>query len=270
MNRRALAELEYQKKHARRISVRRYSVVTVATLLTVTALFAIAADRLFRPGAFPVASIELEGEFKRVDPSRLREAITERAQGNFFAIDLKGIENAAQRVPWVRQATVRRVWPRGIRVKVSEQNPVARWGDDALLNDAGDVIRFSGTDSNQSFVLLNGPDQTGKLVLERYRKWTELLHQIDLDVTKVELSPRFAWSITVRPNDGTSTSQIGTGSFDLVLGTQNADLRLARFIHSFPVSLTPDVARIQRVDLRYTNGYAVSWRPQATQTNDAL
>ncbi|MDH3280076.1 MAG: FtsQ-type POTRA domain-containing protein [Gammaproteobacteria bacterium] len=261
MSRRALAELEYQARRAKWQWFRRSSVMIVAIALTATALLAVAADRLFRPTAFPVDRIALQGEFKRVDPQRLREAIAAHVRGNFFAIDLREIEAAARRVDWVNRATVRRIWPRGVQVSVDEQRPVARWGPGAWLNEAGDVIRFSGVGETEALIALSGPDESGQLVLQRYREWARLLQAINLEVVRVDLSPRFAWTVAVRDGD--------SQAFELVLGTQNMDLRLARFIRSFPISLTPEVARIQRVDLRYTNGYAVSWRPQMRIENDA-
>ncbi len=261
MTRRALAELEYQARRAKWQWFRRSSVMIVAVALTVTALLAVAADRLFRPTAFPVDRIALRGEFKRVDPQRLRAAIAAHVRGNFFAIDLRQIEAAARQVDWVGTATVRRTWPRGVQVEVDEQRPVARWGATAWLNEAGEVIRFAGVGAAEELIALSGPDDSGQVVLQRYREWASLLSEIDLEVVGVELSPRFAWTVAVRST--------GSRPFDLVLGTQNMDLRLARFIRSFPISLTPDVARIQRVDLRYPNGYAVSWRPQARLENDA-
>ncbi len=262
MSRRALAELEYQAKRAKWRWFRHSSVMIVGSLLTVTALLAVAADRLFRPTAFHIENIAIEGEFKRVDPDRLREAVVEHARGNFFAVDLHQIENAVRQVDWVRRATVRRTWPRGIRVRVEEQRPVARWGENAWLNEAGRPIRFAGVGDGPPGIVLNGPDEAGPLVLKRYREWAPLLQPIGLEVMRVDVSPRFAWTITVRPNGRDP-------AFELVLGTQSMDLRLARFIRSFPTSLTPDVARIRRVDLRYTNGFAVSWRPQTRTENDA-
>ncbi|MDH3640432.1 MAG: cell division protein FtsQ/DivIB [Gammaproteobacteria bacterium] len=267
MSRRALAELEYQAKREKWQWFRRSSVMIVATVLLVTALLAVAADRLFRPTAFPVDRIALEGEFTRVDPQRLREAVADQVRGNFFAIDLRQIEAAARNVDWVRRATVRRIWPRGVQVRVDEQRPVAGWGSDAWLNEAGEVIRFSGVGDTEPLIALSGPDDSGQLVLQRYREWARLLKQIKLEVVRVDLSPRFAWTVTVSAENSHAT--LGRSGFELVLGSQNMDLRLARFIHSFPISLIPDMARIQRVDLRYTNGYAVSWRPQMRIENDA-
>jgi cell division protein FtsQ len=41
------------------------------------------------------------------------------------------------------------------------------------------------------------------------------------------------------------------------------DERLERFFDVVAPALAGDMARVQYVDLRYTNGFAVGWRPAA-------
>ena len=57
----------------------------------------------------------------------------------------------------------------------------------------------------------------------------------------------------------------------MVVGSQEARLRLKRFARVLPQLLTRNQQALQRADLRYTNGFALTWgdpiAPTASTTN---
>lgn len=72
---------------------------------------------------------------------------------SLFAADLAAARKSLERLPWVRTATVRRIYPDALGVTLAERRPVALWQRGrhrALIDDMGDVIdhadlgRFSG------------------------------------------------------------------------------------------------------------------------------
>ena len=70
------------------------------------------------------------------------------ANRNIFSVNLYEIERAAMRDPWVRSASVKRVLPRTIRVRVVERRPVAIALIDGvahLVDREGYVIGLTGT-----------------------------------------------------------------------------------------------------------------------------
>jgi len=48
-------------------------------------------------------------------------------KGNFFSINLQRARAAFESVPWVRRATVRRVWPDRLAVSLEEHRAAALW-----------------------------------------------------------------------------------------------------------------------------------------------
>jgi cell division protein FtsQ len=59
---------------------------------------------------------------------------------------------------------------------------------------------------------------------------------------------RGAWRLVLR------------GGQEIRLGRRDIDERLYRFFHVVTPALTAVLPRVEYVDLRYTNGFAVGWR----------
>src|SRR3546814_13097571 len=58
----------------------------------------------------------------------------------FFAIRLDQAQAAVDKLPRVDQAEVRKHWPDVVEVRIVEHRPFARWGDDQLLSEDGDLF----------------------------------------------------------------------------------------------------------------------------------
>jgi len=228
--------------------------------LIITALGLIAADYIVRPDSFPVQSVTFEGEFRHVDQQQLAETVIDAVRGNFLLLDLNTVRAKAQSVAWVHTADVRRQWPNGVHVRFTEQQLVARWGSKAWLNTDGDTVDLHGRSGPEGLPVLSGPDGMQARVLEHYRKLNELLSFAGLQIARLTLSARHSWSITLE------------NGLQLTLGREAPEENVARFARAYPQSLAHQVGRIRRVDLRYTNGFAVEWNGRAapSRTSDVM
>jgi len=249
--RRALAEQEYQDKRRRQARVRRIALAITAGGLSLSAVIAIVADRLLWPDGFPIRDVYLEGEFKHIDPSLLKQQVVSAIDGNFFSVDLARLETAAENLPWVYQATVRRVWPRGVRVAVEEQRLVARWGDAAWLNIDGEVIKLGEIDQSPELPMLSGPNDQAATVLARYREWRSMLSSAtEMQLLGLHMSDRRAWRIELI-DPKTSVR------FEVLLGRRDLAGRLQRFQRFYDRLSLQQKRSLRRVDARYPNGVAV-------------
>ncbi len=256
--RRAVAEQKYQEKRRRHARIRRGALLSTAGALLLVAVLAVTADRILWPGGFPVTEVYLEGEFNHISPQTLRSEVVAALDGNFFSLDLARLEAAAESLPWVYQATVRRIWPRGIRVVIEEQRPVARWGQDAWLNSDGEIVRLGKVAGSEMFPDLSGPETSAVDVLARYREWRTRLYKAGLQLRAVNMSERHAWRIRVHDPDADST-------FDLLLGRRDLAGRLQRFEQFYRQLSTQQKPALQRVDARYPNGVATVGLPPASE-----
>ena len=194
---------------------------------------------LLLPEHFPLTRVEFRGTLERTTRAELEKALP-RIAGNFFAADLAQVRASVERLPWVRQVAVRRVWPGRLEITVEEHVALARWGDDALVNTFGE--RFGGK-TDQVLPVFIGPAGTQAEVARRYAKFTGIVAPLGTKIERVVLSPRHAWQLRL------------ANGLHLALG-RDADLaenRLRRFVEVYPTVKNKN----EYVDLRYPNGFAV-------------
>jgi cell division protein FtsQ len=199
------------------------------------------------PYRFPLNVVEVKGDFRYLGKQQLQAAIAPYATGGFFTVEVAAIRAAAEELPWVHKASVKRVWPETLRLHIEEQQPVARWGEQGFLNKRGEP--FVPQQANVSLVLpsLAGPDGHELKVLENFRRVSETLAPLGVKVTRMELDNRRAWHLQL------------DDAVLLELGRADGWQRLQRFVRAWPVVFAGRLDVLQRVDLRYSNGFSVYW-----------
>lgn len=215
-------------------------------------LFAIAGlDYLLRTDTFPVRNVSFEGEFKHVNQRQLAEAVTDRASGNFFALDLGAVQRVAEAVPWVHRVSVRRRWPDGLHIQFTEQQLAARWGEKAWVNSSGELVELPDQAGPPGAIQLDGPPGLHAEVLAQWRRLERIVAPHGLGIERLRLTPRYTWEIGLR------------NGLTLLVGRGEPEQRLARFLEVYRPTLAGQAARVRLVDLRYTNGFAVEWNMRA-------
>lgn len=205
-------------------------------------------QQLLDPQRFPLRTVRIESQLQHVAQTTIRETVRPFVGAGFLGVDVDAVRDGLESLPWVQSATVRRAWPDKLIVRVTEQQVLARWGQDGLLNTRGEVFRPKPEASWERLPLLRGPRDTGRMVAEQYVAMQGMLKPLGLTITHLSLDERRALSL--RLDNG----------LQLGLGRQDSDLRLLRFVRVFPQVIQPRLAAIESIDLRYTNGFAVRWR----------
>ena len=201
---------------------------------------------------WPLTKLRVHGEFKRVDPAQLRAVVLPFARPGFFAVRLQNAQDAVEKLPWVERAEVRKRWPDVLEVEIVEHKPFARWGKDRLLSEQGHLFPVPKGLSSEALPLLGGPDSQIKEVVALYNESRELFAPLGLKVDSLVMDRRGSWSLV-----------LGNGT-QVVLGRTDARPRLGRFARMLPQLLARNALPLQRADLRYTNGFALSWGEQGT------
>lgn len=199
--------------------------------------------------AFPLRAIEVQGELHHVTRGEILSALQGRVKGTFYSADLDAVRALFEGVPWVRRTEVRRLWPDRLEVRIEEHVALARWGqprESRLVNTFGEL--FSGT-SDAKLPLFSGPAGTEAEVTRRYTVFRQLLAPLGLEPRQVQLNSRLAWQLKL--SDGL-TVQLGRDS-----EKDRIDDRLARFVSVYPRTLGKFPRRLDYVDLRYPNGFAL-------------
>lgn len=203
---------------------------------------------------FTLSSVAIEAadghSLRHVSPAQLRAAVRREVRGNFFSVDLDAVRATFETVPWVRHASVRRVWPDGLEVAVEEHRPLALWGDGRLVNTFGELFAANLAEAEEDGELpqFSGPEGSAAQVARRYAQLREIVAPLGLHPDSLELSLRHAW--TMRVDDGTL----------LLLGRDEGmpvERRVARWVESWPQVTASLNRRAEVIDLRYPNGFAI-------------
>ena len=195
-------------------------------------------------------------DLKHVHLPAVRSQVLDKVQGNFFSVRLQDVKDAFEALPWVRHASVRRAWPNGLIVSIEEQKPLGVWGkadQQKLINVHGEVFDGSVAElaENSPLIEFSGPDGSSKEVLRLYQKASAWFKPWDAEVKSLTLSDRYAWHIKlsngVRIEFGREEEQ-AKGALDQ---------RVAQLLQYWPQVQQKWPNRVDAVDLRYPNGFAV-------------
>jgi cell division protein FtsQ len=225
--------------------------------LAASALHALLALALLAAGGwwlvqrpnFALREIRIEGDTEHINAPTVRASVVGRLRGNFFTVDLDAARQAFEQMPWVRHASVRRVWPNALAVSLEEYKPLGTWGSDQLVSTDGELFTANQGELEEELPAFEGPDGSAKEVVARYRDFAKWFKPLGLKLDEVTLSPRYAW--TVKLSNG---MQVEFGR------ERNADT-LAERSHRLTAAWTAVTQRwgndIENVDLRYPNGFAI-------------
>ncbi len=203
---------------------------------------------LHQEDTLPIVHITVEGAFTHVDKEALVAAVSSYARGGFTSVDVASIRVAGEALPWVKQVQVRRVWPDSLHLIVDEQVAIARWGSKSLVNEQGEKFLSPDNAFPAGLAMLNGPDNSQKVVTKRYQKMAEALSGLNLAIKRLEMDQRRAWSMTLSNN------------MKVILGRADSEKRFKRFLKAYKNVLHRYRAQIAEMDMRYTNGLSVIWK----------
>lgn len=222
--------------------------LTVALLFVLTAAgFVWVSMGIVTNERWPIRWLEINGGFQRVSAEQLRASLASRIGSSFFTVDLQGLHDAASRISWVSGVQVHKQWPDTIRVEVQEYVPVAHWNQGQLISNAGGLFAVPEADEIQGLPWLEGPEGRLDEVLETWAGFDAMLMPLGVEVRRLKLDRRGAWSLVLSN---------GTG---VQLGRDSTVERLQRLLASWDTLMRERELPPADVDLRYTNGYAVRW-----------
>jgi cell division protein FtsQ len=199
----------------------------------------------------PITHVEFGGDVARIPPHDL-EAFARSLRGVAVGnVSLASVREAARRLPWVRDAAVRRRFPDGLEVTFDAYDALARWGTSALVSSRGEVFNASYEGKLPRF---QGPEGSAPVVARQYAAIVPILAPLASPIAEVSLSPRGAWQVLLE------------SGLTLELGRGEVVPRLQRFVAAWP-GLSSRGVETKHADLRYANGFALRV-PAAAQSPD--
>jgi cell division protein FtsQ len=207
-----------------------------------------AAVYLHQDDTLPILNVSVEGDFIYANKDELVKAVKPFVTGNFINVNVAKIRQAGEALPWVRQVQVRRVWPDSLHLIVEEQIAVARWGNEQLVNEKGEIFQPPRVSIPTDLVKLQGLQGSNVVMTKRLLDIQQQVAALGLETEKITMDQRRAWTIYF------------DNKIQLVLGRANSEQRLQRFVNVFEAGLQRFQADISVVDMRYPNGLSVRWK----------
>lgn len=199
------------------------------------------------PDATALKNVEVRGEFRAVSQARVEELLLPLLAPGFFSLDVKGVKEVLEAEDWIRQAAVGRRWPQGIWIEITEEQPLAYWGEDRMLVASGKILPRPQGLASKSLPLLSGPEESVREVMERYRDLNALLQGSGMSIASLQLE-NAGWLLEMK------------SGVRMVLGTGELLQKVERFLALSKGLLAPYLDRVAGVDARYSNALAVQWK----------
>jgi len=200
------------------------------------------------PKNLTITSVEVKGDLNILDKKQLQPVIEPFTKTNLYLLDEKALETAIENNPWVHSASMTKIWPDKLVVKIFEQQPVAFWGSNEMLAQNGKIIKASLEKKKGVLPLLYSPNDKGRNMATGFLKIRKWLKDFPLKMVEFKEDARGSWQIKL------------DNGITLKIGREHQEKRLRRFMVGYNQSLKDVINNVKIVDLRYTNGFAVKWK----------
>jgi cell division protein FtsQ len=252
---------------ARMQSVSRFLMRCFAVMMVVGVLVWLSQ----RP-VFALKQIQIEpvaGQtLKHINKPIVKQQVLENVQGNFFSVRLEDVKRGFESMPWVRHANVRRVWPNGLVISIEEQKPFGTWGgtdSHTLMNVQGELFagRVSEIIEDVHLIDFYGPADASQEVMRLYVKASTWFKPWGVEVKSLALTERYAWHVKL-----SNGMKVEFGRDEESSDKSLTEERVARLFKYWPQVQEKWPDRVDAVDLRYANGFAVHLAAANIKKND--
>lgn len=212
------------------------------------------------PLRFPVSNVDILGTVDYADRKRLQDDLVSFLEDGFYGLDIDDIRRSVEQSPWVASASVRRIWPSRIEVRVEEHEPGARWNDNQLIskqqqlfsppqlqNESPEHQRWRAVFAD--LPVIHGVPGRHQSLLEAYRQYQHELAAFDLTLAELNEDERG------------SRTLILSNRVTVRLGYEEQELRMQRFVDVYE-RMASSIERQTDIsgatfDMRYSNGFAL-------------
>lgn len=222
----------------------------VAALVSVGAVLATAlAVHLLRPQFdLPLTALRVDGDLRRLTPAQIAAAAAVVPGIHLFDADLVAVRERIEALPWVAHARVSRLWPDRVTIRVRERQPVARWGDAALVDVENHSFTPAPGEAPEGLPRLSGPDGREADVVAAFHALEAALEGSRFKPVALAMDARGEWIATTV--DGIA----------LRFGAEDPVTRAPILLGPATRALAEHFEQVASIDLHYSNGFAVGWK----------
>tara|TARA_R110000868_G_scaffold410505_4_gene698800 strand:+ start:31442 stop:32206 length:765 start_codon:yes stop_codon:yes gene_type:complete len=197
----------------------------------------------------PIQHVKIIGQYTAVSKQTIEHTLEPYVSSGFFRTDIHAMQTKLMMIPWIADVDVKKIWPSTLVVELQQQQPIAQWGADGLMNMDGEVYKPQDSATiPENLPQFNAPTEDAKQVFEAYQRMNKMLAVLNLQVVGIDISNRISWRITL------------SNGIKVMLGRDAIWPRLKRLITVYPLVIGDKANKAISIDMRYPNGVAVKWR----------
>ncbi|HEY9017049.1 cell division protein FtsQ/DivIB [Thiomicrospira sp.] len=181
------------------------------------------------------------------------EALVPYLSQSFWEVDLSELKRSLEQVNWIESATIKRSWPGYLEISIEEHDPIARWGEQDLISQGGEIFRPTSQQGFEHLIHLRGDRLQAPALLEVLETFQKSLGALNWQI--VSLSQQV---------DGVFRLRLDSGQ-ELIVDAANWTTKLPRFVKAYPMLSKKLVESAQSFDLRYSNGVAIRVASSSSQ-----
>jgi cell division protein FtsQ len=203
----------------------------------------------------PIRTIQLSGTFENLDKQEVETTLQQYIGEGFFSLDIYQLQQTLYARAWTDSVSVRRVWPDKLRVMIKERKPVARWDDQHLLSDSARVY-LADSGAFGHLPVVHAVNHQPAWVLARFYRLEARFNSVDERLVALHVDSRGALDVEL------------INGLQIKLGRGNIEHKIDRLVNIYQQQILPRREQIERLDLRYSNGFAVAWKKEVLQGSD--
>jgi cell division protein FtsQ len=197
----------------------------------------------------PIRSIQLAGSFEYLDQREVEQSLRSYIGQGFFSLDISELQQELNARPWAESVSIRRIWPDRLGVTISEKLPVARWDEHHLLSASArvypaDAAKFS------HLPLVHADGHGADWALRQFHALQARFDSVDERLVAMRVDNRGAIDVEL------------INGLQIKLGRSQIQRKIDRLATIYNAQILPRREQIERLDLRYSNGFAVAWKKE--------
>lgn len=197
----------------------------------------------------PIRSIQLAGSFEYLDQGEVEQALRSYIGEGFFSLDIRALQQDLNARPWAESVSIRRIWPDKLRVTITEKKPVARWDERHLLSASARVYP-ADTAPFAHLPLVHAEGHGPDWALRQFYALESRFDSVDEHLVAMHVDNRGAIDVEL------------INGLQIKLGRSEIQRKIDRLAMIYDAQILPRREQIERLDLRYSNGFAVAWKKE--------
>ncbi|MCP3688125.1 MAG: FtsQ-type POTRA domain-containing protein [Gammaproteobacteria bacterium] len=225
--------------------------------LILLAMIVVGAATYFnqRSTLLPIKTIELSGSFNYIEQKAIEAILRPYVGQGFFSLDIHAVYKLLSDQAWADAVSIRRVWPDQLEVNIIEKKPVARWSRSQLLSNKA-VVYDADTTGFDSLPLVHAVNSEPAGMLRQFYALSGRFSALQETLVSLRQNSRGALDIALA--DG----------LVIKVGRSEVNRKIARLISIYKQQIMPRRLHIRQLDLRYSNGFAVTWKKEILKNRD--